>query len=104
MTWRFGIPGISTSPRRSSNGREARDDPMLPFPALVTNSITPVGSRQLRKRNTPAFDVADGSSHRYASAMDGGAVKAPRGLEPASRLRVEPSFLQKDRHRRCLQM
>jgi hypothetical protein len=69
---------------------------ILLLPWVLDNSV--------KKRNTPAFDVADGSSHRYASAMDGGAVKAPRGLEPASRLRVEPSFLQKDRHRRCLQM
>jgi len=69
---------------------------ILLLPWVLDNSV--------KKRNTPAFDVADGSSYRYASAMDGGAVKAPRGLEPASRLRVEPSFLQKDRHRRCLQM
>ena len=77
---------------------------ILMLPWVLDNSVKERNTPALKKRNTPAFDAVDASSHRYASAMDGGAVKAPWGLEPASRLRVEPSFLQKDRHRRCIQM
>jgi len=78
---------------------------MFPLPAQVLILMLPwVLDNSVKKRNTPAFDAVDASSHRYASAMDGGAVKAPWGLEPASRLRVEPSFLQKDRHQWCIQM